>query len=302
MRYDYLIQHPNVFQKCTGVTVPLFDDLVDDVLPFYMEAEERRLNRPQRQRGIGAGHPFELDVGDHLLLTVIWLRLYPIHEVLGYLFGVSDSTVSRLIERVLPILEQSGRDGIGMRLPDPGRKRRRQLPDLLKDIPELTVIVDSFEQRVQRPPHDDSHYSGKKKQHTLKSQIAVDRDTGRIVDVSDSVPGPTADIKLLEQSGLLERLPDEVGVGGDLAYLKLATLRRYGFSPRRKPRGKDRPPEDVIYNRAFSQFRIVVEQTIGQVRRFQSITATDRNHRRNHSARVTAVAGLVNRLPRFALP
>jgi hypothetical protein len=299
MRYDDLSQHPNVFQKCTGLTVALFDQLGEDVLPLYLEAETGRLSRPERKRDIGAGHPFELELRDHLLLTVIWLRLYPIHEVLAYLFGVSDSTVSRLIERVLPVLERSGRDA--MRLPDPGKKRRRQLPDLLKDIPELTVIVDSFEQRVQRPPNDDRHYSGKKKQHTLKSQIAVDSDSGRIVEVSDSVPGPTADITLLEQSGLLERLPDEVGVGGDLAYLKLAKLRRQGFSPRRKPRGQARPPEDVIYNRAFSQLRIVVEQTIGQVRRFQSVTATDRNHRRQHSARVAAVAGLVNRLPRFAL-
>jgi hypothetical protein len=299
MRYENLSQHPTVFQKCTGLTVDLFDDLVDDVWPVYVQAEEQRLKRPQRQRAIGAGHPFELNGCDHILLTVIWLRLYPIHEVLGYLFGISDSTVSRLIERVLPVLERSGRDG--MRLPDPGKKRRRQLPDLLRDIPDLTVIVDSFEQRVQRPPNDDSHYSGKKKQHTLKSQLAVDSDTGRIVDVSDSVPGPTADIKLLDASGLLERLPEEVGVGGDLAYLKLAKLRRYGFSPRRKPRGKDRPPEDIVYNRAFSQVRIVVEQTIGQVRRFQSVTTTDRNHRRHHSARVAAVAGLVNRQPRFAL-
>lgn len=299
MRYEYLSQHPNVFQKCTGLTVPLFDQLVDEVLPMYLEAEVQRLKRPQRQRALGAGHPFELVLGDHLLLTVIWLRLYPIHEVLAYLFGISDSTVSRLIERGLPLLEQSGRDG--MRLPDPGRKRRRQLPDLLNDIPELSVIVDSFEQRVQRPPSDDSHYSGKKKQHTLKSQMAVDSDTGRIVDVSDSVPGPTADINLLEASGLLQRLPVDIGLAGDLAYLKLAKLRRYGFSPRRKPRGKERPPEDAVYNRAFSQFRIVVEQTIGQVRRFQSVTATDRNHRRQHRARVAAVAGLVNRLPRFAL-
>lgn len=299
MRYEYLSQHPNVFQKCTGLTISLFDQLVDEVLPLYADAEARRLSRDQRQRAIGAGHPFELEVRDHLLLTVIWLRLYPIHEVLGYLFGISDSTVSRLIERVLPILEQNGRDG--MRLPDPGKKRRRQLPDLLKAIPELAVIVDSFEQRVQRPPRDDSHYSGKKKQHTLKSQLGVDSDTGRIVDVSDSVPGPTADITLLEASGLLQRLPEQVGVGGDLAYLKLAKLRQYGFSPRRKPRGKDRPPEDVVYNRAFSQFRIVVEHTIGQVRRFQSVTATDRNHRRQHGARVAAVAGLVNRQPRFAL-
>jgi hypothetical protein len=299
MRYEYLSQHPTVFQKCTGLTVDWFDQLVNDVLPLYLEAEERRLSHAHRQRAIGAGHPFELDGRDQLLLTVIWLRLYPIHEVLAYLFGISDSTVSRLIERVLPILEQSGRDG--MRLPDPGKKRRRQLPDLLKDIPELSVIVDSFEQRVQRPPRDDSYYSGKKKQHTLKSQLTVDSDTGRIVDVSDSVPGPTADITLLEASGLLERLPEAVGVGGDLAYLKLVKVRRYGFSPRRKPRGKDRPPEDAVYNRAFSQFRIIVEQTIGQVRRFQSVTTTDRNHRRQHGARVAAVAGLVNRLPRFAL-
>jgi hypothetical protein len=232
-----------------------------------------------------------------VLLTVIGLRLYPIHEVLGYLFGVSDSTVSRLIERVLPVLEQTGRDT--MRLPDPGKKRRRQLPELLTAIPELTVIIDSFEHRVQRPPGDDSHYSGKKKQHTLKSQIAVDRDTGRIVDVAASVPGPTADLTLLRQSGLLKRIPPTVGMAGDLAYLGLVAEHELGFTPRRKPRGKDRPPDDVVYNQAFARFRVVVEQTIGRMRRFQSVSQTDRNHRARHTARVVAVAGLVNRLPCF---
>jgi hypothetical protein len=188
MRYEYLSQHPTVFQKCTGLTIALFDQRVDDVVPLYLEAEVQRLNCRQRQRAVGAGHPFELTVRDHLLLTDIWLHLYPIHEVLADLFGVSDPTVSRLIEWVLPILEQSGRDG--MRLADPGKKRRRGLSDLLKDIPELTVLVDSFEQRVQRPPHDDSFYSDKKKQHTLKSQIAVDSDTGRIVTCPMVCPGP----------------------------------------------------------------------------------------------------------------
>src|SRR5436309_1828050 len=80
---------------------------------------------------------------------------------------------------------------------------------LLAETPELAVIVDTFEQAVQRPqrPRDaDAHYSGKKKRHTLKVQVAVDEPTGRIADVSDSVPGPTADIKLLEASGLLGRL------------------------------------------------------------------------------------------------
>ena len=298
MRYDSLSQHPTVFQKCTGLTVLLFDQLVADMMPAFLNAEDQRLTRPNRQRGIGAGHPRDLDPRDLILMTVIWLRLYPIHEVLAYLFGVSDSTVSRWIERVLPLLEQAGRDH--MRLPDPGKKRRRQLSELLREMPDLMVIVDSYEQRVQRPVDDDSYYSGKKKQHTLKSQIAVDGNTGRIVDISDSVPGPTADIRLLEDSQLLSRLPDDIGVAGDLAYLNLAKLHERGFAPRRKPRGQERPPEDVLYNRAFSQFRILIEQTIGQLRRFQSITATDRNHRRHHRARIGAIAGLVNRLPRFA--
>jgi hypothetical protein len=91
----------------------------------------------------------------------------------------------------------------------------------------------------------------------------VDEETGQIVDVADSVPGPTADITLPEQSGVLFRLPDGVGGIGDLAYAGSAKLHPKGLavSPRRKPRRKDRPPEDIAYNRAFSRRRIVVEHS-----------------------------------------
>jgi hypothetical protein len=202
----------------TGLHLSEFDELVRDILPPYAEAERVRLSRPGRKRDIGAGHPFALSERDQILLTVVWLRVYPTQEGLGYLFGVSDSAARSAVERVLPILEQAGRDT--MRLPDPGRKRRRTLSDLLRDRPELAVVIDSFEQRVQRPRDKtaaDKLYSGKKKTHTLKSQVAVDEDTGRIVDVSESVAGPTADIARLEQSTLMRRLPDGVGGIGDLA-------------------------------------------------------------------------------------
>lgn len=298
MRYEHLNQHPNIFLKMTGLRLNEFDALIDDVLPDFAQAEYERLQRPDRQRDIGGGRQSVLDGRDHILLTIVWLRIYPTHEVLGYLFGVSDSTANRVIQRVLPVLEQAGRDT--MRMPDPGRKRRRSLDQLLRETPELAVVIDSFEQKVQRPkdPDDrDGFYSGKKKTHTLKSQVAVDEDTGAIVDVSDSVPGPTADINLLQKSGLMERLPTGVGGIGDLAYVGIDKLHPQGLgaSPRRKPRGQPRPPEDVVYNRAFSRRRIIVENTIGRLRRYQSLSQTDRQHRQNHSARVCAVAGLVNR-------
>jgi hypothetical protein len=297
LRYDALSHYPRVFQTLTGLRLAEFEILLDDVLPRYAEAEAARLSRPTRQRDIGAGHPFELDGRDQLLLSVIWLRQYPIHVVLGYFFGVSHSTVGRVLARWLPILEASGRDT--MRQPDPGRKRRRSLEALVLAVPELTVIIDSFEQRVQRPRDPkvaDDYYSGKKKCHTLKSQVAVSP-AGRILDVADSVLGPTADITLLTASGLLNRLPPDVEVGGDLAYVGIDKLRPEGgaATPRRKPRGQPRPTEDVLYNRAFAQERIVVEHSIGRMRRYQALHQVDRHHRQQHTARTCAVAGLVNR-------
>ena len=298
LRYERLQRFPAVFKSMTGLYVAQFDDLVTDPLPRYHAAELARHTRPSRKRAIGAGHPFELDPRNHFLLTVIWLRLYPIHEVLAYLFGISDTTVGRAIARVLPLLEASGQDT--MRMPDPGRKRRRSLDTLLAEMPQLVVVIDTFEQRVQRHQNHtvaDEHYSGKKKQHTLKSQVAVDEETGQIVDIAESVLGPKSDIKTLDESGLMGRLPQGVGAIGDLAYVGIDRLHAQGLgaAPRKKPRGKDRPPEDVAYNRAFSKRRMVVEHSIGRMRRYQSITQMDRNHRQQHTARVRAVAGLVNR-------
>lgn len=294
----YLSRYPAVFRAMTGLTVAEFATLVTDLRAPFAQAERARLSRDDRQRAIGGGGRFTFDPRDQLLCTVVWLRQYPTHEALAFFFGVSDSTVSRAIARWLPLLEQAGK--ATMRLPDPGRKRRRQVDALLADQPALVVLVDSFEQPVQRAQdrkEADRHYSGKKKRHTLKSQVAIDEITGQVVDIAESVPGPTADITLLKDSKLLDRLPEGVGVGGDLAYIGADKLHPEGLAatPRRKPRGQERPAADIEYNRAFARRRVPVEHTIGRLRRYQALTQVDRHHRTNHTARVRAVAGLVNR-------
>ena len=304
-RFDNLRRYPTVFLKMTGLRLNEFADLLDDMLPRFAAAEHARLRRSSRRRAIGGGRHAELVARDQILLAVIWLRQYPTNEVLGFLFDVSDSTVSRVVNRLVPLLEASGKDT--MRMPDPGRKHRKELDALLKQTPELAVIIDTFEQKVQRckdPKQADKHFSGKKKQHTLKPQVTVDEHDGTLCDVSESVVGPTADLTLLKQSGLLERLPAGVGALGDLAYVGIAQAHPQGLgaTPRRKPRGKERPEEDICFNRAFSKRRIKVEHTIGRMRRYQSLAQTDRHHRKNHTARTRAVAGLVNRQIRSRLP
>jgi Helix-turn-helix of DDE superfamily endonuclease len=149
LRYQELSRHKKVFQSMTGLSLEQFDEVERDVEPRFTASEINRLSRPDRIRGLGGGREQELSMRDQSLLTIIWLRCYPKQDVLGYLFGVSESSVSRVVNRVLPLLEASGRDT--MRMPDPGRKRRRALDELLQATPELAVIIDSFEQRVQRP-------------------------------------------------------------------------------------------------------------------------------------------------------
>ena len=296
-RLDHLRQHPSVFRSLTGLPLGVFDDLVADVLPTLADADFARRDRPERDRAVGAGHPFGLDPADQLLLAVVWLRVYPTHAVLGYLFGVSESATRRTLDRVVPILAQAGKDT--MRMPDPGKHARRKLPALLKDTPGLAVLVDTFEQPTHRPKRRQrAYYSGKKKRHTLKAQVGVDEETGRVVHVPPSVPGPTADLKLLKRSRLLGCLPKGVGVIGDKASIGAADLRRgvECATPRRKPRGQPRPPADRRYNRAVSRRRIGVEHTIRRLRVFQALTQVNRHGRKRHEHRVRAVAGLVNRM------
>lgn len=297
LRLQRLRAFPAIFRNLTGITLAVFDQLLPSLRHAFADRRRQRLQRPNRQRAFGGGDDFDLDVADQFLLTIFWLRHYPTQEVLGYLFGVSDSTAKRAIDRCLPLLEAAGQDS--MRMPDPGRGRRKDLSTLLRDTPDVAVLIDTFEQPVQRPRRRQKRfYSGKKKRHTLKSQVAVDEENGRIVDVAPSAPGPIADIQLLRGSQLFLRLPEGVGGIGDLAYVGIAELHPGGLgaAPRRKPRGQKRSLADRRYNRALARRRIGVEHGIGRLRRFQALTQTDRHFRRGHTARVRAVAGLVNRM------
>ena len=295
-RREHLGRHPAVFRHMTGLGVEAFDQMLPGLLAACGADRRRRLDRPDRRRAHGGGDTFDLAPADQVLLTVVWLRQYPTQECLGYLFGVSDSSALRGVRRCLPVLEAQGKDA--MRLPDPGHGRRRRLPALLRDAPGLAVIVDTFEQRTHRPKRRPrAYYSGKKKAHTLKSQVAIDED-GKIVDVGVSRPGPWADLKVFRRSGLAGRLA-RAGVGalGALAYVGIDGLVSglRGAAPRRKPRGRERPAEDRQYNRAFARRRIKVEHAIGRLRRDQALSAVNRPGRKGHEARVRAVAGLVNR-------
>ncbi len=276
LRSTDLSQKPAIFKTMTGLTVALFDDLVWDVRPALAEARHTAQDRPGRQRAVGGGRYCRLPAREEILLTVVWLRHYVTQEALGYFFGVSDSTAKRAIERVLPVLDRRGRDT--MRQPPPSRRQRYRVAEALHAYPEVaelddqTRVVDSYEQRVQRPTdrrEADRHYAGKKKAHTVKTQVVVELGSGDVREVAAGVRGPVSDPTLLRQSGALARGEPDDPFMGDQAYRSANWGQTGGarvVTPRRKPRGKERPPEDRAFNRAFARARIVAEHSIRDLR------------------------------------
>lgn len=296
-KYIHLKKHPSVFRAATGLTSREFDDYATPLAIKLAEQLRKALERSDRQRAIGGGRNQDLDGRDQFLLTVVWLRLYPTYEVLGYLFGISDSSAYRVVKRCLPLLEEAGREEIQCSQAHAARKRGYNLEGIFEQIPGLAVIIDAFEQEIERPSNRqeaDNYYSGKKKRHTLKSQVTVDAYTGEILDVAPSESGRGQDKGCFNRSGTVDRLPDDTAYMADLGYPGLEKDLPNAAIPRKKPREKPRPEEDKDYNTMFASKRVVVEHTIGRIRSYQALTARDRNHRRHHTDRVVAVSGVVN--------
>lgn len=154
MNYVYLSGYAKIFVSMSGLHVDEFDDLVSAARALHHAAAMERLSRPNRPRADGGGDHPELAVRDQILLTGLWLRLYPTQDVLGYFLGVSQTTVSHSLSQVLPILERDGLER--MRRPQPGRTGRRPWDELLKDRPvtgsSSTVLSKKYSVR-QTPPN-----------------------------------------------------------------------------------------------------------------------------------------------------
>jgi len=135
--------------KTIGIGVPEYRQIVTELAGPSAAAERRRLARPDWRRALGGGRSPMLSPADQVLSTIVWLRQYPTFPVLGYLFGPDERPASRIVARLLPLLEATRRDRL--RLPDPGLHHRRDLPQLPKNTPGLLVLVDTVAQRVQRP-------------------------------------------------------------------------------------------------------------------------------------------------------
>ena len=282
---ERLQRSPKAFRLLTGITPAAFDRLLSDLTPRYEQADARRKGRPGRKRRPGAGRKHALALDDRLLMLLMYYRTYTTHAFLGFLFGVDDSAVGRNINPLQPLLA-----GI-FRIPE------RKVALDPEDIREL--FFDATERPTRRPERGQREfYSGKKKRHTLKTQVVVVRRTKppgpgpkprrvRIAAVCESVPGKAHDKKVYDRSRVVA--PRDAKRTGDTAYLGTGLK-----TPTRKPRGGELTGAQKAENRRVARRRVVAEHKIGKMKVWRVASERYRNPVGRHTLIMKNVAGLHN--------
>lgn len=301
MRYHALGKRQRQFQSFTGLTVEEFDRLVALIRTDWILQRHERLEQhnPERKRKEGAGRKYALEtLEDQLLLTLIWSRLYLVYLVLEYLFGIDESTASRTIKRIQPLL--TDRFILPERLPT---KKIRTIEELKKflppDIDLDDILVDGTEQAIPRPEKKrkrTAHHSGKKKRFTIKTQIAATRN-GVIIHVSKPIPGRTHDYKLFKASILPKIVPKASRLYGDSGYQGIQKdfpdlLSHIPF--KRTCSHTELTHSEKIRNTKQRRIRVRVEHTLSRLKKYRALADTYRHSLQNYENTFRFIANVVN--------
>jgi hypothetical protein len=302
LNYGVLSKKPLIFKSFSGLEVSEFDALNSKVKEKYDAFEQKRLSRGNRKRNVGAGHPFKLPLTDRLLMLLMYYRLYVSSNLLAFLFELGQTNVLKDIRMLEPLVSEV------LPLPKKQQEKARRL-QTLEEIealfPGFKAFLDATEQEIPRPKSKlkrKTHYSGKKKKHTVKTQIAVNRN-GLIVHKTRHTKGSTHDYSLFKQNH--PHLPDNVSLGLDLGYdvvqgdypdlkSEVPFKRRSPGRSKRGVKAKMLAPEQKSFNLKLSKERVVVEHTFSRVKKFRIWAEEFRNRLKHYDIMTDIVCGIAN--------
>lgn len=237
--------------------------LLAEALPEIDRRRRQEQADKPRRRKVGGGRKRLLKPYQEVLLTLIYLRHNVAFCVVGMMFNVSADVAENTFHEIVGVLKE-----VCPANRWEAEKRWTKKEPSWKPEEIDKIIVDSFETPIPRPsiePKQRDFYSGKKKDHTIKTEIIINV-AGDILDVDPGYRGPKSDKKLHQESEVAQQFPNATGQG-DLAYQGTDRFE----VPHKKPRGGELTPEQKEENRAFSAGRVRVEHSIRRVKAFRIV-------------------------------
>ena len=272
-----ILKSDRLLRATTGFNRKAFDEL----LPSFSQAFETatQLTSKHRQRSQGAGRKSNIPtVSDKLFFILLYFKAYPTFDLLGILFDFDKSRANRWVHRLQPILETT----LSKELVLP-KRQITSIDEFIESFPGVNrVIIDGVERPIQRPQDSTRQkrtYSGKKKRNTRKHIGASDQDK-RILVLTPVQDGKFHDKCLLDASILVESIPQDIPIQGDLGLKGLEEEYDNIEIPHKKPKGGQLTNEQKAQNRELSRERVVVEHAFGGTKPYGAAANIYRNRKK----------------------
>lgn len=267
LNYERLMKHPYTFKRITGVSIKEFAAIVQEVRPYEKEEAKK----------LGHGRNSHLPtLEDKLVCLLIYYRTYITHIFLGYLFNLHESNICRLLKKIESLLANK----ITI------TKDRSLTSDKV-----LELLADVTEQPTQRPIKKQKRsYSGKKKRHTIKTELVMQAD-GKIISVSKSHKGRIHDFRIRKREKLLPMASIKMADSGYQGWQK---LQNNVVIPYKKSRKRPLTNQECVHNRKLASSRIKIEHKIREIKVFKIMSEVYRNFQKKYNLRFNIIAGIVN--------
>src|SRR5262249_55415725 len=107
--FETLMRYPSAFRSLTGMTPDEFDDLLTAFVAAHARRQRHshttRRGQPRPRAPPGPAPPPRPAARHRLLMALVWLRVYPTYELLGFFFGLHKRNAQLNVRDVLAVLD-----------------------------------------------------------------------------------------------------------------------------------------------------------------------------------------------------
>ena len=185
---------------------------------FNLMLETLKISHEKKHKN--GGRPSKVGLDDILFMMLEYWREYRTYFHIAKSRGIAENTCFRNIKWAEDELAKSGVFSL------PNRKT------VMEDKNITKIIIDATETPIEMPVKSrKKHYSGKKKLYTIKTQLQIDGNTGKILKIETS-NGSKHDFKLWKESDKLVK--QDIEILADSGYQGIQKIHQKSTIPVKK--------------------------------------------------------------------
>lgn len=227
-----------------------------------------------------------------VMITLRFLASNSHQMVISDTFGVSQPTISRIVDRVTDALLKNLHHVIKYPSQDSERRNEKSVFYNIAHFPGVIGCIDGTHVRILAPSEHEYIYVNRKGWHSINVQVICDS-TCKFWNIVAKWPGSTHDSRILRESAFYERPNKDGIILGDSGY----PCKTWLMTPFLSPNSVSKR----TYNFSHCHTRVRIEMAIGQWKRRFSCLSTGLRVKPDKACKIIAATAILHNITKDAM-